>query len=263
MAILLTNDDGIDAPGLAALAEAMAGLDELHVSAPADNRSGVGMGITLNRPLKLVKHPDGTTGEKRYSVDGTPADAAKYGLQHVLNGQPPRLVVSGINKGPNLGINVRCSGTVGAAFEAAAAGLPALAVSVEWVEEVDWTRAQHYARMLAQKIMSLPGGFEPFVLNLNVPSLPPEKIRGLVIARHGRGGIQDYLNLDPDGETLHFGADWIDVGPDGDCDAAAFSEGYAVVTPLRFEMTDDAIMAGLCESWKDDLTSYKARVRGN
>lgn len=263
MAILLTNDDGIDAPGLAALAEAMAGLDDLYVSAPSDNRSGVGMAITLTRPLKAVKHPDGKVGEKRFSIDGTPADAAKYGLQHVLGGKRPRLVVSGINKGPNLGVNVRCSGTIGAAFEAVASGLPSLAVSVEWADNVDWRGAQYYARKLAEKVLSLPDSMEPFVLNLNVPSRPPEEIPGLVIARHGRGGIQDNLDIDPDGETLRFSADWIDVGPDGDCDAAAFSAGYAVVTPLRFEMTHNDIMIGLCESWKEDLESYKPRGKGN
>lgn len=258
MAILLTNDDGIDAPGLAAMAQALAGLDDLYVSAPADNKSGVGMGITLGRSLKAAAHPDGKFGETRHSLDGTPADAAKYGLQHLLAGKRPRLVASGINYGPNLGVNVRCSGTVGAAFEAVVAGIPALAVSVDFVENVDWDGAMYYARKLAEKMLSLPEDTEPFVLNVNVPSRQRGDIPGLVVTHHGMGGIRDSLRADPDGE-YRLAAEWIELGPDADCDMAAFNAGYAVATPLRFEMTHNAILADLCEAWKDDILTMNKR----
>lgn len=258
MAILLTNDDGIDAPGLACLAEALSGLDDLSIAAPDDNRSGVGMSITLGRALRAKKHSDGPGGVPRYSIDGTPSDAAKFGLQHVLGNVPPKLVVSGINLGPNLGLNIRCSGTVGAAFEAVAAGVPALAVSVEYAATVNWAGVKYYARKMAEKILELPQPHEPFVLNLNVPSRDPKDIPGLVIARQGVGGVRDYLRVDPqDDDTYMLDADWIVVDSTGDCDAAAFKAGYAVLTPLRFEMTHDDMLASLCRQWKDEIERFQ------
>lgn len=256
MAILLTNDDGIDAPGLAALAEALAGLDTLYVAAPAENKSGVGMGITIERDMEARVHSSGRHGEIRHSLDGTPADAVKYGLQHLLAGDRPRLVVSGINLGPNLGRNVRCSGTVGAAFEAVAAGIPALAVSVDYVVPTNWNGGKFYARKLAEMMLrEAAPGREPHVLNLNVPSLDPEDIRGLVIARQGKGGILDCLESDADGRTFSLAAQRIDTGR-ADCDASAFRDGYAVVTPLRYEMTHDALLEELVSSWGEELRRY-------
>ncbi len=259
MAILLTNDDGIDAPGLAALAEALAGLDDLYVCAPASNQSGVGMAISIDKKLKPRRHADGPGGAPRYSIDGTPADSVRFGLQHVLGGVRPRLVASGINHGPNLGRNVRCSGTVGAALEALARGVPALAVSVDFVERPNWEGAKHYARLLAEKALEMAEekGREPFLLNLNVPSEPPERIRGLVTARHGLGGFYDDLVPHPDGKTYSLGGAWIDTPADSDCDAAAFTAGYAVVTPMRFEMTNEDLLADLNEKWKDDFAATR------
>lgn len=260
MAILLTNDDGIDAPGIARLAEALAGLDDLHASAPMENKSGVGMSITLGRSMRARRHPDGASGETRHSIDGTPADATKFGLQHVLANVAPRLAVSGINCGPNLGLNIRCSGTVGAAFEAVAAGVPALAVSVEYAEKVNWSGAMYYARKMAEKILALPGPIEPFVLNLNVPSRNPEDIPGVVVARQGMGGVRDVVRALPDGEDGYvLDADWQEIASDGDCDAAAFNSGYAVLTPLRYEMTYDDMLATLCRHWRDEIEPFKPR----
>lgn len=261
MAILLTNDDGIDAPGLRALGVALRGLDDLYVSAPAGNRSGVGMAITLDRSLEARRHADGESGEVRYSVDGTPSDAAKFGLQHVVLGKDVRLVVSGINLGQNLGTNIRCSGTVGAAFEAVSAGIPALAVSAGYSEEMNWEGAQYYARRLAEKILSM-GSCEPMVFNLNVPCLPPDAIPGLVVARHGMGGFHDSLAVEGDGGRYCFKPVWREEVPDSDCDSAAFRAGYAVVTPLRFEMTYDGMMEGLCREWVGEVERFRPGVHG-
>lgn len=264
MAILLTNDDGIDAPGLAAMAEALAGLDELIVSAPASNQSGVGMAISIERTLKAKKHPDGPWGERRHSIDGTPADAVKYGLEHLLGGRLPRLVASGINFGPNLGRNVRCSGTVGAAFAAVAAGVPALAVSVDYVTPPNWEGAKHYARMVAEKCLALAEepDREPFLLNLNVPALSPEEIPGLVPARHGNGGFLDNLSLHADGRSYSLGGCWIETPPGDGCDSAVFAAGCAVLTPLRLEMTNDALLRELRERWKEDFMTMPRRGEG-
>lgn len=265
MTILLTNDDGIDAPGLAAMAEALAGLDDLLVSAPAANQSGVGMAISIEKHLRPKRHPDGPRGERRYSIDGTPADAVKYGLEHLLGGRPPRLVASGINFGPNLGRNVRCSGTVGAAFAALAVGVPALAVSVDYVTPPNWEGAKHYARLLAEKCLELAEepGREPFLLNLNVPSLPPEEIPGLVTARHGNGGFLDNLAPHPDGQTYSLGGHWIETPPGDECDSAVFAAGFAVLTPLRLELTHDALLRELRERWKKDFLATTTPRRGD
>lgn len=255
MAILLSNDDGINAPGLKALAEALKGLDEIIISAPADNQSGVGMAITLDRDLTATRHPDGSAGEIRYSVDGTPSDATKFGLQHAAAGKDVRLVVSGINLGQNLGTNVRCSGTVGAAFEAVATGVTALAVSVGYDEPINWEGAKYYARSIAEKVLALQPK-EPFVLNLNVPSLSPDDIPGLVVAHHGLGGFHDTLAVRENGTHYRVEAMWHTDIPEVDCDAAAFKAGYAVITPLRFEMTHDGMMDELCREWADDVSRF-------
>lgn len=116
MALLLTNDDGINAPGLAALSEALGEMDRIVISAPAENRSGVGGGIAMNRTLTAVRHADSSGGFPRHSLDGTSADAVKYGLRYLMAENAPRLVVSGINNGPNVGFSIRNSGALGAAF---------------------------------------------------------------------------------------------------------------------------------------------------
>ncbi len=253
MAILLTNDDGVDAPGLRALAESLAGLDDLYISAPPENRSGVGMGITLGRELTVRFHSDWAGVAVRASIDGTPADATKYGLQHMLADAPPRLVVSGINHGPNLGRNVRCSGTVGAAFEAYLFGIPAMAVSVGYVVTPVWEGAKRYARLVAEKALQLGEKRRDIMLNLNVPALPPQRIKGLRLARHGTGGYQDLL-VGTSHNTFSMDGDWIQQDSD-DCDATALADDYAVLTPMRFEMTDVELMASLQDEWNDMLIS--------
>ena len=249
MAILITNDDGIDAPGLAAMVEALQGLDTLYVAAPAGNQSGVGTGITIGRSLRAVRHPDGPGGTVRYSLDGTPSDAVKFGLAHLLGGEKPRLVASGINLGPNIGRNVRCSGTVGAAFEAVASGIMALAVSVDYVIPPNWEGAGHYARLAAERLLAGPPPEEAFVFNLNVPSAAPEEIAGMVFARHGAGGFQDTLVADADPGRYSLGGEWMTFAPGGDCDGAAFASGYAVATPLRLEMTHAGMLSRLRDEW--------------
>jgi 5'-nucleotidase len=260
MAILLTNDDGVEAPGLAALAEALAGLDDLVISAPAENQSGVGMGISIRRSLKAGRLSDGPGGAPRPFLDGTPADVVKYALGFIFRDRPPRLVVSGINHGPNLGRNVRCSGTVGAAFEALASGIPALAVSVGYTIPPKWEGAKRYARKMAERMLARadkePG--PAFLINLNVPSLEPEKIRGLVAARHGNGGFLDSLAPGPDGDSFVLGGEWLSTPLESGCDAAAFGAEYAVMTPFRLEMTHDRLLDDLRRDWRDDLTPLPA-----
>ncbi len=261
MAILVTNDDGIDAPGLAALVDALTGLDQLVVSAPATNQSGVGMGISLNRDLHPKQHDDAPNGTHRYSITGTPADAVKYGLQHALQGIRPRLVVSGVNLGPNLGRNIRSSGTVSAAFEAVTSGIPAVAVSVDYVIPTNWNGAKHYARMVVDKALAMAEDAKnPFLLNLNVPSRDAEEIPGLIAARHGLGGINDILVSSDNGKTYRLDADFVQGHPSGDCDTAAFMAGYAVVTPMQYDLTDHAFLSELRRTWQDCLSEREDSI---
>lgn len=257
MAILLTNDDGIDAPGLAALAEAMEGLDELVVSAPSENQSGVGMSISLGRNITTRRVEDGPGGLPRHAVDGTPSDAVKYGMQRLLRHNRPRLVVSGINMGPNLGVNVRCSGTVGAAFEAVVAGVPAVAVSIDFVKPPNWEGGKHYARLVVEKALAMAAqpGRAPFLLNLNVPSKNPDEIPGLIATHHGTGGILDIFTPNEDGESYRLRGKWAETKKDG-CDFETFMNGYAVITPLQFEMTNHRLMSELRDEWKDTLLPH-------
>lgn len=250
MSILLSNDDGVDAPGLAALAEALAGLDDLYISAPSRNRSGVGMGMTLDRHLTVVRHGDWPGVVERYAIDGTPTDAVKFGLQQLLAGRSPRLVVSGINYGPNTGRSVRHSGTIGAAFEAYAWGVPALAVSVGFVTPPYWESGKIYARLVAEKALELAKKRPAFMLNLNVPALPPERIKGIRLAPHGRGGYEDAMLGAGAPDRFHICGDWMEAEEDAVCDASCFARDYAVVTPLRYEMTDEELLASLGREWE-------------
>ena len=249
MSILLTNDDGVDAPGLLALVDALRDLDDLYIAAPVKNCSGVGGAITLDRNLSVIRYPDWPGVVARTAIDGTPVDAVKYGIRHLLEDNPPRLVVSGINHGPNIGRNVRCSGTVNAAFEALLFDVPALAVSVEYLVPPVWDGAIHYTRLVAEHALDLAERRRDFVLNLNVPGLDPDQIHGLFFAPQGRGGYNDFLARIGTGDTFEPDGDW--VAPEGGvhCDASAFTDGYAVLTPMRYEQTHDELLAQLESEW--------------
>ncbi|MDR3210597.1 MAG: 5'/3'-nucleotidase SurE [Planctomycetota bacterium] len=250
MAILLGNDDGVDAPGLKALAEALEGLDDLYIAAPSQNRSGVGNGITVDRPVTARRHSAWPGVKERTSVDGTPADAIKYGLQYLLGGTPPRLVVTGINHGPNIGRNIRCSGTLGAAYEAFMYGFPALAVSVDHGEPPLWDASRHYARLVAEKTLILARERRELILNLNVPRLPLASVKGLRFARHGHGGYQDVL-VATGHDQYSIGGEWRNLPGEEDSDSMALAEGYAVLTPLTYELTDQPLLARLQVEWSD------------
>lgn len=245
MSILLTNDDGYDAPGMAALAQALSGIDDLYIAAPSENRSGVGMAITLERELKAERHAPLPGVKIRDSIDGTPSDAVKYGLQHLLRDNPPRLVVSGINHGVNIGRNVRCSGTVGGAFEALVAGVPAMAVSVMYEIPPVWEGAQYYVRLMVEHLPELLKGRTDVMLNLNVPALPPDRIKGLRLARHGIGGYLDTMVPAGGPNRFMLDADWFLPDNREDCDGAVVADDYAVLTPMRFEMTHREMMEEL------------------
>jgi 5'-nucleotidase len=247
--LLVTNDDGIDAPGLSALVEAVAHLGSVVVVAPDRERSGAGHALTLGRPLRVHKR-----GADRFEVDGTPTDCVHLGVFNLTGGRPPRLVLSGINRGANLGDDVTYSGTVAAALEGTLLRIPSIAFSVERDAEgqADYRVAARFAARMAERALTL--GIPPGVLlNVNVPLGAP---RGIRITRQGtrsyRAGAIE--RLDPSGRPYYWiaGAD-MTPAQESDGDHAAIRDGFVSITPLHADMTHEP-SRGIIESWGLALT---------
>jgi 5'-nucleotidase len=245
MRILVSNDDGVEAPGLRALAEGLAPLGEVVVCAPDREQSATSRSISLHRPLRIEKLPP--WGEiERWAVDGTPTDAVYIGLNHVLKNRRPDLVASGINRGPNLANDVHYSGTVAAAMEGCFGGIPSFAISL--IRSRDYAHSARFAADLAGQIgkHGLPPGT---LLNVNVPREP----QGVQITRIGK---RSYLasvveKLDPRGRAYY----WIggdeqahENVPGSDCNAV-FDRRLISVTPLHLDLTHHALVEEL-RSWE-------------
>lgn len=235
MLILLTNDDGIRAPGLAAALKVLRGIGEVHVVAPETVQSATGHGITLHAPLMTqpVRVDDETVG---ISVDGRPADCVKLAVNKLLPRRPD-LVVSGINSGANTGVNVIYSGTVAAAIEAGFLGLPAVALSLYLTKELpDYDAAASASLDILKKM--LKHGIAPGeVLSVN---LPPGKPRGTKVVRQCTAGWNDTYEkrLDPRGRAYYWNTAVFSLSSrDDDTDVAGLREGYATITPLQFDLT--------------------------
>jgi 5'-nucleotidase len=238
MHVLLTNDDGIHAPGLQALVHAFATRHRVTVVAPDRERSAVGHGITLHQPLRYQKiQVNGAlTG---FAVNGTPADCVKLGLAELLDA-PPQLVVSGINPGANVGANLNYSGTVAGAKEAAMAGIPAMAVSIMAPGERDVEAVARFAEMISTQVMArgLPMGT---FLNVNFPDLPMTEIRGVRWSRQGTRVFAQHFEkrTDPRDRTYYWQGCDRQVAYDGaDIDGAAIEERFISITPIKCDMTD-------------------------
>ncbi|NUP89866.1 MAG: 5'/3'-nucleotidase SurE [Candidatus Sumerlaeia bacterium] len=247
MQVLLTNDDGIAAPGLAALIAALAPHAGVTVVAPEVERSAKSHAITVFRACRLTPHPERAPGGRAWSLDANPADCVKYALSSAFPGGPPALVISGINRGQNTGNNIIYSGTVAAAVEGAMYGCPAIAVSLaaQRTEEADFGLAAAFAVRLAQQVAQrgLPRGV---VLNVNVPNLPPSAVRGAVWAKQGHARFTDHWAALPEdnpggtdnghryvrniGESMTLSHD----DRDDDCLVA---RGFITVTPLTYDRT--------------------------
>jgi 5'-nucleotidase len=251
MRILLTNDDGVNARGLELLERvARQFSDDIWIVAPAEEQSGAGHSLTLTQPVRLRKHDD-----RRFSVTGTPTDAVMLGLSHVLKDSPPDLVLSGINRGANLGEDVTYSGTVSAAMEGALAGVRSIALSQSYSREgmgdtVPFAAAEAWAAKVLAPLLDYetPAGT---LLNVNFPALPPEEVKGIRICRQG---IRDYGRLrivertDPRGYRYY----WFGLGPmvqtpGHQTDLEAMDDGFVSVTPLHLDLTHDASMNVLRE----------------
>ena len=233
MRILLSNDDGYFAPGLAALAEGLAALGEITVVAPERDRSGASNSLTLDRPLMLSKAPNGF-----FYVNGTPTDCVHMAVTGILDFEPD-VIVSGINSGSNMGDDTLYSGTVAAATEGYLLGIPGIAVSLVGKELKHYAAAARVAHDLVQRLARAPFG-APVLLNVNVPDIPYESIAGIEVTRLGRRHKAQPVvaGKNPRGETVYW------VGPAGAAreagpgtDFHALERGAVSVTPLQVDLT--------------------------
>lgn len=245
--ILICNDDGITAPGIAALASALDGLGELYVVAPASEQSAVGHAITVRDPVRA--HPwsfEVPSGDiKAYSVSGTPADCIKLAVNQLLP-RKPTLVVSGINQGPNTAVNIIYSGTVSAATEASILGIDAVAFSLCQWQGGDYEPAGRYARLIAEQVMAngLPAGV---LLNVNIPPLPFAEIRGIRITRQARSRWEESFHerVDPFNRPYYWlSGQFVNLDEGGDTDIEAVEEGFVSVTPIQHDLTAHQHLAG-------------------
>jgi 5'-nucleotidase len=245
MLILLTNDDGIHAPGIIAMYRELVHLGEVHVVAPETVQSATGHGITITTPIltNRVVIPDGFTG---IAVDGRPADCVKVAVAHLLP-RAPDLVVSGMNSGVNVGINVVYSGTVAAAIEAGFLGLPSIAVSLLLTREMapDYPGAALLARKTIEQILA-NGLKNGQIASVNLPALAPGQApKGTKIVRQcTRPWVDTYeRRTDPRGRDYYWNSSVFELNDaDADTDVAAIRDGYVTITPLEFDLTDHPIL---------------------
>jgi len=235
MRILLTNDDGIFAPGLAAIYERLVGLGDVMVVAPADSQSGASHSVTFSEPLVCNK-VDINGRFTGFSVQGSPADCVKLAAMQLHKG-PIELLVAGINNGANVGINVYYSGTVAAAMEGAFLRIPAVAMSLAADEKMDFELAAGYCFEILEKLMPIESGE---VINVNIPQLSQGKPRGIRVVPQSTGGFHDrYIpQQNKQGQTVF----QLNGGPHrAECkptDITSLVEGYITITALKPDMTD-------------------------
>ncbi|MDE2411701.1 MAG: 5'/3'-nucleotidase SurE [Sphingomonadales bacterium] len=248
MRILLTNDDGIHAPGLDVLETiARQFSDDIWIVAPAEEQSGAGHSLTLSRPVRLRQFD-----ERRFAVSGTPTDAVMMALREVMP-EAPDLILSGVNRGANLGDDVTYSGTVSAAIEGTLAGIRSIALSQVYAKEgmgdtVPFAAAEAWAARVIQPLLDAP--FAPRTLvNVNFPPLAASAVRGIRVVRQGfhdyaRGSVVE--GTDPRGyRYFWFGLHGIEHTPGNATDLEAIQDGFVSVTPLQLDLTHEASLADL------------------
>ena len=251
MRILLTNDDGVNARGLKVLERIAAAFsDDIWVVAPTEERSGAGHSLTLTVPVRLRK-----LGEKRFCVTGTPTDAVMMGLAEIMKEARPDLILSGVNRGANLGEDVTYSGTVSAAMEGALAGIPSIALSQVYARQgmgdsVPFGAAEAWGERVLRPLLETPMAPRTLV-NINFPAVPAEAVRGVKVARQG---LRDYGRLRIERRTDPRGYDyyWFALGPmietpGHSTDLEAVAEGFVAVTPLHLDLTHEPSLQRLAQ----------------
>ncbi len=240
MKILAVNDDGIHSPGLWAAVEALRSVAEVVVVAPDREQSGVGAAITLSQPIRVREIAPPVEGIPTYAVEGTPADSAIVALESLIE-KPVDLVISGINTGANMGNDVFISGTLGAALQGYFRNIPAVAISVAALRDVHFEAAAKAARLIAQAVAE--GRLtSPLLLNVNLPNVPLEKIKGVSLTRLGRRTYMDVVKEGDDGRRKYYWIardrpEWV---LEKGLDVWAVRRRRISVTPLHTDLTSSA-----------------------
>jgi 5'-nucleotidase len=236
--ILITNDDGITAPGLRNLVEVMKTIGEVVVVAPDSPQSGMGHAITINKPLRLDK-VSVFSGVDSYQCSGTPADCVKLAVNRVLH-RKPDILVSGINHGSNSSINVIYSGTMSAAVEGAIEGISSIGFSLcDFNIDADFTVAKHYAKIIVKRILKI-GLQEGTLLNVNIPKLPMSKVKGIKVCRQANAKYVETFDerLDPHKRKYYWmKGDFVNLDKGDDTDEWALKNGYVSLVPVQFDLT--------------------------
>lgn len=250
MKILLSNDDGIQAPGILALYEALKDLGEIVVVAPDSQQSAVSQAITLSRPIEATRfqHPAGFTG---FAVKGTPTDSVKLGLTMLVEGARPDVVISGINHGPNMGISILYSGTVAAATEGVIQGIPSMAISIDTFESAHWNTAGAVAHSLVPLLHEHRLPLDT-ILNVNVPNVPIDEIKGYRVTRMGRSRFVDEFERigTAEGSASYFVQGYLkNLEDHEDTDLLAVQNGFVSMTPLSLDITRHDALESLAK-WR-------------
>jgi 5'-nucleotidase len=246
--ILVTNDDGIFAPGIYALWEAMQEIGDVTIVAPDSEKSAVGHAITITDPIRVEKIQR-KNGFEGFAVKGTPADCVKIAGRSLMK-SPPDIVVSGINSGANVGSNIIYSGTVSAATEGTILGIPSVAISLNSIKGGDMTASQKVAVTVVKKVLEngLPSGI---LLNVNVPNISEEAIKGYRITKQGKLVFKDRFEKreDPRGKFYYWMKGEIINDTDSESDGYAIQNDYVSITPIHYQLTEESFIKTL-ESWE-------------
>jgi 5'-nucleotidase len=239
--ILITNDDGVTAPGLAALVDAVKDLGKIVVIAPDKAQSGMGHAITIGTPLRMVRVNQFGDKIEAYSCNGTPVDCVKLAVDKILH-RKPDICLSGVNHGANHSINVIYSGTMSAALEAAIESIPSVGFSLlDYSLEADFTGAKKYARSIVQQILTTKSIDKHLCLNVNFPAVTVEQLKGLKICRQAYAKYEEDFaeRTDPTGKKYYWlTGEFVNFDKGRDTDVWALNHNYASVVPVQFDLTN-------------------------
>jgi 5'-nucleotidase len=250
--ILITNDDGITAPGIRNLIEAVKDLGNLVVVAPDKAQSGMGHAITIGHPLRMNKM-DLFDGIEAWQVSGTPVDCVKLAVDKILHGKPD-LCLSGVNHGANHSINVIYSGTMSAAMEASIESIPSIGFSLtDYSYEADFSAARFYIRKIVSSLLLQKKLDKHLLLNVNIPSIPQELIKGIKICRQAYAKYEEDFEerKDPHGKRYYWlTGEFINFDKGKDTDVWALSNNFVSVVPVQFDLTNYKLKVQLEKTWK-------------
>lgn len=250
--ILITNDDGISAPGLHNLVEAVSSLGEVVVVAPDKPQSGMGHAITIGMPLRLTKLEHFVNGVEAYHTSGTPVDCVKLAVDKILK-RKPDICLSGINHGANHSINVLYSGTMSAAMEASIESIPSVGFSLlDFSVEADFTAAKVYAHKIVKSLLEKDQNDKHFLLNVNIPKVPLDLINGIKICRQAYAKYDEDFDerTDPTGKKYYWlTGEFKNFDEGTDTDVWALEHNYISVVPVQFDLTNYQLKKELEKNW--------------